>query len=124
MGELKGKVVKIRLSEPWDLGESIQWNPLVAVIIDEGMYEEFYSPQRIAALMLELQTPLVHDDSEFKFIHGSARFEGESILDLRRPGDRLHGTFICIPTDKYVEGSLDVSWWRGGLAIIGELELL
>jgi len=112
---LTDKAVLIKLSDPWDLGESSAWKPLAAAVVaakadDEG-----------GALLVRLKSPFVYKDVRCEYFVAVPRHENCSVEDLT-VGRPLLCAITRIPADRLeAEDPFDLSWWRGGVAGIAEI---
>ena len=120
---LIGRILKIMPSDPWDLVGTLGELPFPGCVVLEGTEPTRYSKEGKSAILMELPAPLELAGVAYRWIQASARYEGEAVHDLKKAGDRLTVALTCIPNEKYKGGSLDTSWWRGGAAFIGTIEL-
>ncbi len=113
---LSGTNVLIKLSDPWDLGESFGWEPVPAVIVaarkDEGG----------GALLMRIDRPFVYKDVRCEYFVARPRYDGTTVDSLTTGGSILCG-ITRVPVDRLeADDPFDLSWWRGGVAGIGEVE--
>lgn len=112
---LTGKTLLIKLSDPWDLGESFGWQPLAASVVaakadDEG-----------GALLVRLKSPFIYKDVRCEYFVAVPRHQNASVEDLAL-GRPILCAITCVPEDRLrAEDPLDLNWWRGGVAGIGEI---
>ena len=114
---LEQKSVVVKLSDPWDLGERLNWKPLSAVILAA---DNDNAPKK---LILRLESPFKHQDVLCEYFVAMPRHEGDELKDLL-----LRKSVFCgltrIPEDRLQSPTpFDLSWWRGGPALIGEVLL-
>ena len=75
------------------------------------------------ALLARLTVPLLFDGKEITHVVVQVRHEGEDFCDLR-PGQKYFCNVTAIPTKRAdAEDPLDLSWWRGGPAVITDMAL-
>jgi hypothetical protein len=109
-----GKSVSVRISDPWEIGEYLKWQALEAKIISITT----------EALLLQLNTPFMFESIHCEYFIASPRHEGDTVSQLL-DGKPLFCGLTRISTDQANSLSpFDLSKWRGGIAIIGEIELL
>jgi hypothetical protein len=112
---LVGKTVLIRLSDPWELGESFGWEPLSAVVISAKGNDHG------GALLVRLDSPFTYKDVRCEYFVARPRHEGSNVEEL------LSGSPVLCSITRISEERLkaqdpfDLSWWRGGVAGIGAI---
>jgi len=112
---LKGKTLLIRLSDPWDLGESFGWEPLSAVVIATK------ADDKGGALLVRMKRPFIYKDVRCEYFVAVPRHENFSVADLA-VGRPVLCAITRVPEDRLeAEDPFDLSWWRGGVAGIGEV---
>jgi len=102
--------VVLSLSDPWELGEALGWRPIRGVV----------THQELDSWLIKIDAPFVHSDLEYQYVVISARHSGASLDQLRSqqvPCNVVRTT----PERAQSETPCDVSWWRGGGAIIGTI---
>jgi hypothetical protein len=102
--------VALCLSDPWEIGEAIGWPTLVGTVVHRD-------PK---AWLVELDHPFKFAGVEYRFLVASARHEDSSLESsvskevscnlTRTDPERVTGKNPC-----------DLSWWRGGGAMIGSI---
>jgi hypothetical protein len=108
---LRNQVI-IKISDPWDLGVLLKWEPLPATIISSGN----------KAIVLRLIAPFQYKKTSCEYFVASARHEGTSIDELRN-GKTIFCALTRITEEQAnSENPTDLSKWRGGLGIIGDVE--
>jgi hypothetical protein len=114
-----GAKVDVVVVDPWDFVTVNSSGPLTADIvrIDEA------KPTRVAALLLELATPVKYDNQAYKYFIATPRHVGttfEQLFSETQVGVKLTG----IPGERVKSADpFDLSWWRGGAAAIADLRL-
>ncbi|HHD64319.1 MAG TPA: hypothetical protein ENK96_08185 [Desulfobulbaceae bacterium] len=117
MKTLLKKSIIIKLSDPWDLGEKLNWKPLSAVILSIDNND---TPER---LILKLMSPFEYKNVRCEYFVASSRHENERLKDLAKNKAVFCG-LTRIPASRLQSADpFDLEWWRGGPALIGELIL-
>ena len=114
-GPFTGRRITIQLSEPWDLGQALSWQPLVAHILAAKPDE------KDGVLLLQLEQPFVIGETQCEYFVARPRHKGVKI-DALLTGSAILCALTRIPPDRlHVADPFDLGWWRGGVACIGEL---
>lgn len=102
--------VTLSLSDPWELGEALGWPTLIGTVVHRGTKK----------WLVELNQPFTHSGVEYRFLVVSARHAHSTLADstskwvpcniVRTTVDRASEVDPC-----------DLSWWRGGGAMIGSM---
>lgn len=114
---LEEKSVVLNISDPWDLGERLNWKSLSAVVIavDNNSTQE--------RIILRLVEPFEYKSIRCEYFVASPRHENCQINDLLR-GVGVFCGLTRIPDERlHSADPFDLEWWRGGPALIGELLL-
>jgi hypothetical protein len=109
--------VLLKISDPWELGESLGWEPLSGKIIAVD------HDKRPSAVLVKLDKPVRFRNENGEFFVGSPRHVGDQIVDLGKGIPLFCGFTRISPEQAQSDGAFDLSRWRGGLVIIGELQL-
>jgi len=106
------KQVLIKISDPWDLGVQLKWEALPANIVSECG----------KAIVLQLSSPFEYKGMHCEYLVASVRHDGTNVGELR-DGKTVFCAMTRI-TEKQAnsENPTDLSQWRGGVAIIGDIE--
>jgi len=116
---LINKKVAFGISDPWDLGEQLGWPTLEATIVN--VKDEGGMPISIA---IQLTNPFVYKDARCEFFIVSPRLEGNDFSQLSKKQSVFSG-FTRISSDQIAgDDPCDLSHWRGGIALIGSIELM
>ena len=119
---LIGKSVILTLSDPWELGESVEWKPLFGTVIAEGIRPESSFGKAGEAILVQLSNPFVFNDIRYEYLQGSPRHEGKYLADLSLAKRELFCSFVRVSITQVEAGKrFDLSWWRGGGSLIGNL---
>ena len=102
--------VVLQISEPWEMGEALNWPRITGTIVSEGG----------GSWLVEFDRPFDYAGEQYRFVVVSARHEGDRLADatsvtvpcnmIRTTAQRASSANPC-----------DVSWWRGGHAITGSV---
>ena len=112
---LTGKQVLIKLSDPWDLGESFGWQPLAAVIVAAKEDNEG------GALLVRVEHPFIYKDVQCEYFVAVPRHENSRVEALAS-GRPVLCAITRVAEDRLeAEDPFDLSWWRGGVSGIGEI---
>ena len=103
--------VELSLSDPWKLGEYLRWRSLEALVLREDH----------DGWLVELVQPFQYQDREYRYVVVQSRHEGEELAQVSEGVE-----ISCCMTLTTVEransdNACDVSWWRGGHAMIGSI---
>lgn len=102
--------VVIRLSDPWDLGEALGW-PAIPGTVAHGEADSW---------LVELDRPFVHANAEYRFLVVCARHVGRPLANAVY--EDVPCNMIRTTAERAAsESSCDISWWRGGHAMIGTI---
>jgi hypothetical protein len=110
--------IEIHISDPWDLGEALKWEPLEGgIIATSGL------PIGGMALV-KLNHSFSYKKTECEYFIATPRHTGVNIGTLFKGKPILCG-LTRIPKElAESQNPFDLTLWRGGVTIIGELELL
>lgn len=102
--------VVLQLSDPWEMGEALDWPHILGTVVNNNG----------DSLLVEIDHPFEYDNMEYRFVVVSPRHEGIPLKNaasevvpcnmIRTTTERAHSNNPC-----------DVSWWRGGHAMIGSI---
>jgi hypothetical protein len=118
---LAGANIVLKISDPWELGEAIKWEPLSGVVLQEKVGDD----GTIISLVVQLRNSFKYNDTTCEMLVACPRHEGSDYGPLKK-GESVFSGLTCISTDRYSksEDPFDLSWWRGGLALIGNISVL
>jgi len=107
--------IQISLSDPWELGESLKWKPVLGqIVLDANDLSD-------GRALVTLDQPIEFRGSKYRFAVAAPRHEGRSIQELLPSGSVLC-SFIGITDEQAMSSdATSIDRWRGGLAFIGEL---
>ena len=109
--------ISIQMSDPWDLGESIGWAPLLGAVVqvpkdDQGNCD-----------LIRLDAPVSWKGEQWRYIAAGPRHAGTKISTLKL-GTELHCGMIGVTDDEAQNGSAWVSRPRSKFYLIGTVRRL
>ena len=117
--DLIGIKVSIVISDPWDFITEQGEGPITGKIIKVGANS--WKPGQ-DAILIHIDTPLKFKGVCCEYFIATPRHELESIAALK-DGNAIVCNFARIPSDKANSNNpFDLSWWRGGIALVGTLQ--
>lgn len=110
--------VQVSLSDPWDLGELLKWQPLVGELLKIDVED------RGGRALIKFDQQIHYKEVLYQFVVAAPRHEGDSLTAVHE-GGKVFCSFTGI-SDEHARSkdALSTEHWRGGLIIIGDLELL
>ncbi|MEM9280995.1 MAG: hypothetical protein AAGA96_04150 [Verrucomicrobiota bacterium] len=106
------RVVALKISDPWDLGESLGWKSYTAQVLAED--EE--------KVLIRLDEPFTYKGKQREYFVASARHQGDSVAQLAK-GKPLFSTMSQIDSDGINHDDLlNEERWQAGIGLIGELD--
>lgn len=110
---LAGTAVRLVVSDPWDFVTKNGSGPF------EGRIERL-CPN---SFLVHLNSSVMNGNRSFQYFIASPRYEKDVVVDLLKAAT-LHCNLVAIPDDRAHSGNpCDLSWWRGGLSLIGTVSL-
>jgi hypothetical protein len=110
--------VKIHISDPWDLGEALNWEPL------EGKLIAMNDLPMGGKALIRLNQTFNYKNTKCEYLIATPRYTGINIGVLAK-GSRIMCGITRIPKElAESQNPFDLSLWRSGMTIIGELEPL
>ena len=114
MNDLFNTKVSMRMSDPWDLGESVKWQSFNSEII--GVDND--------QILIRLLEPFTYKGVVCEFFVASPRHEGDHVKTLHDGKSLFCGLTRISPEQANSHNPFDLSQWRGGIAIIGNIDPL
>jgi hypothetical protein len=115
---MKNSRIKVVLSDPWDLGESLKWQPLIGELVKF----DFKIPSGRA--LIKLEQPLSYKGIFYQFAVAVPRHADCNFKTLQE-GKKVFCSFIGISNEHAQSvNALSTEHWRSGLAFVGEIEIL
>jgi hypothetical protein len=100
----------IKLSDPWEMGEALGWPAIPGTVVHSDA----------ASWLVELDQPITYANADYRFLVVSSRHEGMPLAKAALedvPRNMVRTTAERASS----ESPCDVSWWRGGHAMIGSV---
>lgn len=114
---LVGKRVEISVSDPWEFESETGVGKLSARVLQIG------KEGALSALLLQVEVPVKFKDSICEYFIASPRHIGKDFTLLGEIA--VPCGFTLIPRERAEsENPFDLTWWRGGIGLIGGLELV
>jgi len=109
--------ITINLGDPWDLGESLNWQ----IIYGEMLLT--VKGEHGGQVLIKLDNSIDYKGSSWRYLVASPRYYANEIIELHR--GTITANFIGITEQQALQVdprvALDTSKWRGGFAFIGDL---
>ena len=115
--KLEGMSVTIMVSDPWEFGTVHGVGPFKAKVVKIGKGE---SGQLKALLRLDM--PIAFEGVRYEFLVAASRSVSQPIEGLAHGSSAFCSMIAISPEQANSSKPLDVSWWRGGGALIGSIE--
>lgn len=114
---MKTPRIRVTLSDPWDLGESINWKPLFGTLVRMEINE------RGGRALVRFDQSLSYQGVEYQFAVAAPRHLGVNLRSLQ-DGEKIFCSFTGV-SEQHANSSdaLSTDFWRGGLAFVGDLVL-
>jgi hypothetical protein len=111
------KPVRISISEPWDLGETLKWKPVLGHLLRTT------SDERGGRALIELDEPVTYGGSVWRYVVASPRHQGNQVTALLSGRSVLSALVGISDQQAKADNPFETSKWRGGgLAFIGDVE--
>lgn len=109
--------VYISISEPWDLGEALEWQPV------QGEILKFNAEPHADRALIRLLNPIAHSGKIYRYVVATPRVKKLRVTSLSK-GQSLGCAFIGIDDEQVsAVDPMETSSWRGGLAFIGDIRV-
>ncbi len=104
------------LSEPWDLGEALKWQPL------RGELLQVTHDDHGGKALIELNKSISYRGSVCRYVVASPRNKGSEIGELQN-GKKVSCAITGLSDEQAKSiAAMDISNWRGGVAFVGDVE--
>jgi hypothetical protein len=108
--------IAISVSDPWDFGEAIGWKSLA------GQMLQIVDDEQGGRALIMLDEAVNHRGSAWRYLVAKVRHQGDKITALQS-GKKVLSSMIGISDERARSAQpLDTDHWRGGLALIGDLD--
>jgi len=108
--------VSILISDPWDLGEALNWASVRGEVV--RLEPDQYGGQAL----IWFEPPIDYRGTNYACAVAKPRHEGHEVMEIPA-GAKLCAAFSCMPDEKSkVSDPLGANVWDGGLAFIGDIE--
>ena len=112
MNPLQNKKVHVRISDPWELGELIQWKALEATIVNVESDN----------ILIKLLNPFAYKGNHCEFFVVTPRHEGDHLEKLRNGKSLFCGLTRITSEQANANNPFDLQSWRGGVVAIGNID--
>lgn len=108
--------VLISISDPWELGEALKWQPIHNELL------KAVNDEQGGRALIKLDDAISFRGANWRYVVAAPRHQGNEIAGLHS-GTKVVGAFTGI-SDQQAESSspMDTGNWRGGLAFTGDVE--
>jgi len=107
--------VSIVISDPWDVGEALNWAPL------RGQMVRVAHDECGGKALIRFEAPISYRGVLYTCAVVTPRHEGHEVMEIVA-GAKLCAALTCAPEDQPRSADpFDTSGWRGGLAFIGDI---
>ena len=107
----------ITISEPWELGEAMKWQPL------HGELLRSVNDERGGQVLIKLDDPVEYREKTCRHVIASPRHVGVEMASLSAGKTVLCGMTGISEQQAESSNPFDLSSWRGGIAFIGDVKL-
>jgi hypothetical protein len=115
--DIIGMKVEIAVSDPWEFETETGTGTLYAKILQVGM--ENSAP----AILLQVENPVKYKNMVCEYFVASPRHTGTDLSTLLNDSE-VFCALTLIPSDRIKsENPFDLSWWRGGVALIATVKI-
>ena len=115
--QMQHRRVRVTLSDPWDLGESLSWQPLSGELVRVGV------EGKGGRALVKFDQRLIYHGESYQFAVAAPRHEGSSIGELDK-GRPVFCSFIGVSDEHgQSQNALSTEHWRGGLSFVGDIEV-
>ena len=118
MIDLRGRIIELQVSDPWDWGTQIGTDPIPVEVLRVQEVED-----DITGILVRLVTPVSYEGNDCRIFLIKRRLAGRNLSLILEGEDVPCGTYH-VPTDQFgCEETFDIdAWlskWRGGIGLIG-----
>lgn len=110
--------VDITVSDPWDFGTEHGTGPFTGKVLQTGSN---YWVSGEDAILLQVEPPLAYRGTTCEYFVATPRLITSSLPSLTN-GYQVECNLTRIPEGQAISANpFDLSWWRGGVGLIGTL---
>lgn len=103
--------VVLKLSDPWEMGKEMGWPAISASVIRRDR----------DAWLVEIDQPFDYGGANYRYMVISPRLEGDALAQCASRS--VPCNMIKTTIERASSASpCDISWWRGGHAMVGSIE--
>jgi len=107
--------ISVSISDPWELGEALKWQPL------QGELLQMVNDEHGGRALIKLDNAINYRGSSWRYVVATSRHQGRPIAEIQN--GKVASAFTGISEQQAESSSpLDTSNWRGGLAFVGDIE--
>ncbi len=117
--DIVGSSVEIQISDPFDLGVLLDGKPLIGKLLAyDAPSDEDWN------VLIRLNEPFDYSNAHCEYFVGGPRHVGTSLRAFV-DGSRPFCSFTHISKERaQSQTPMDLTWWRGGIGIIGNLKMV
>ena len=105
-----------RLSDPWDMGEAIQWREMTGVIVGLEQGQE--------SIILKLDRPFTYKSVLYEYLLVSTRYVGDSFTDCLSKGLEVSVNSVQVLRERIWDKIPEIpDSFRQGRGMIGSLKI-
>ena len=109
-----GLLVEIIMSEPFELGSK----PITATVVTSGVAHD---APGVLSVLLRLAEPITYRGVQWEYLVARPRRAAKDLHEVAT-GSTVDSNMTGVAVDRASSPDpLDLSWWRGGLGIIGSI---
>jgi hypothetical protein len=126
MYDLANAKVSLLISDPWDFVTDHGSGPFLGQILQVGpdYWLEKFANRSGKTILIQLSTPLTIEGTRYEYLIASPRHETGDISQLLQGLEVICG-ISCIPQERATGSTpFDLSWWRGGIGLIGTVKIV
>lgn len=112
MSTLLNTKVSMRISDPWEMGETLKWEAFDAEIVAVSGDN----------VLIRLFDPFVYKGTSCEYFVGSPRHERDHVDKLRNGKPLFCGLTHITSEQARSNDPFNLASWRGGIAAIGNLD--
>jgi hypothetical protein len=116
-----GSRLRLYVSDPWEFGAQLGCGPFYARVVQYGPDPDGGRDTPFA--LVQLEAPVVFEDTHCEYFVVRARHQGCHIWQVLE-GEDVSCNLTRVPAERLQsDAPLSLSWWRGGVALIGNITI-